>query len=61
MSQKNGCGVYSGRRSLFDFLEVFMMKNKKLILAVAALAVVIAVMMGVYTMTRPETVQGSKG
>lgn len=38
-----------------------MMKNKKLILAVVALAVVVAVMMGVYTMTRPETVQGSKG
>ena len=38
-----------------------MMKNKKLILAVVALAVVVAVMMGVYTMTRPETVQGAKG
>ena len=37
-----------------------MMKNKKLILAVVALAVVAAVMMGVYTMTRPETVKGAK-
>ena len=37
-----------------------MMKNKKLILAVVALVVVAAVMMGVYTMTRPETVKGAK-
>ena len=37
-----------------------MMKNKKLILAVVALAVAAAVMMGVYTMTRPETVKGAK-
>ena len=37
-----------------------MMKNKKLILAVVALVVVAAVMMGVYIATRPETAQGSK-
>ena len=36
------------------------MKNKKMILAVVALVVVAAVMMGVYTMTRPETVKGAK-
>ena len=37
-----------------------MMKNKKLILALAALVVVVAVMAGVYMGTRPETVEGAK-
>ena len=37
------------------------MKNKKLILAVAALVVVVGLMMGVYFATRPETMEGSKG
>ena len=36
------------------------MKNKKLILAVVALAAVIALLLGVYTLTRPETAAGSK-
>ena len=36
------------------------MKNKKLLLAVVALAVVIGVMLGVYAATRPETVEGEK-
>ena len=36
------------------------MKNKKMILAVVALVVVIAVMAGVYMATRPETVEGAK-
>ena len=36
------------------------MKNKKMILAVVALVVVAAVMMGVYIATRPETAEGSK-
>lgn len=36
------------------------MKNKKMILAVAALAVVIAVMVGVFVATRPETSAGAK-
>ena len=36
------------------------MKNKKLIVAVVALVVVIAVMLGVYSFTRPETVKGAK-
>ena len=36
------------------------MKNKKMILAVVALVVVAAVMMGVYMATRPETVEGAK-
>ena len=36
------------------------MKNKKLILAVAALAIVLAALMGVYAMTRPDTVAGEK-
>ena len=36
------------------------MKNTKMILAVGALVVVVAVMMGVYFATRPETAQGGK-
>ena len=36
------------------------MKNKKLILAVIALAAVIAVLLGVYFATRPETHEGMK-
>ena len=36
------------------------MKNKKLILAVVALAAVIAVMAGIFLATRPETVAGGK-
>lgn len=36
------------------------MKNKKLILAVVALVVVVAVFLGVYLATRPETNQGTK-
>ena len=36
------------------------MKNKKLILSVVALVLIIAVMAGVYLATRPETAAGSK-
>ena len=36
------------------------MKNKKLLLAVVALVVVVAVMAAVYITTRPETAEGSK-
>ena len=36
------------------------MKNKKLILAIVAIAAVIGLMLGVYAATRPETAQGSK-
>lgn len=36
------------------------MKNKKLIIAVVALAALIALLAGVYAATRPETVEGSK-
>lgn len=36
------------------------MKNKKLILAVVALVAVIAILVGVYVATRPETSQGAK-
>ena len=36
------------------------MKNKKLILAAVALALVIAAMLGIYFATRPATSQGSK-
>lgn len=36
------------------------MKNKKLILALVALIAVVAVMVGVYMGTRPETVAGAK-
>lgn len=36
------------------------MKNKKLIIAVVALVAVIAILLGVYAATRPETVEGTK-
>lgn len=36
------------------------MKNKKLILALVALVAVVAVFLGVYFATRPETVEGAK-
>ena len=36
------------------------MNNKKLILAAVALVVVIAAMLGIYFLTRPETQEGSK-
>jgi len=36
------------------------MKNKKLILAIVALAAVIAIFLGIYLGTRPDTVQGAK-
>lgn len=36
------------------------MKNKKLIIALTALAAVIAVLIGVYAATRPEAVEGDK-
>lgn len=36
------------------------MKNKKMILAVVALVAVIAIMAGVFFLTRPETSQGAK-
>jgi len=37
-----------------------MKKNKKLLLAAAAVVALIAVFIGVYTMTRPDTSAGSK-
>lgn len=36
------------------------MKNKKLVIAVVAFVVAIALVAGIYVATRPETVQGSK-
>ena len=38
-----------------------MKKNRKLIIAVIALVVVIAALLCVYALTRPETAQGAKG
>ena len=37
-----------------------MMKNKKLIIAVAAVVAVIALMLGIYFATRPEAQEGAK-
>ena len=37
-----------------------MKKNTRIIIAVVALVVVIAVLLGVYALTRPETTQGAK-
>lgn len=36
------------------------MKNKKIIAAVVALVAIVAIMVGVYVSTRPETVEGGK-
>ena len=36
------------------------MKNKKMIIALVAVVAVIALLLGVYTVTRPETVEGGK-
>lgn len=36
------------------------MKNKKLVIAIVAVVVVIGVLLGVYFATRPDTVQGGK-
>lgn len=60
LSQKNGCGVLPGRRSLFYFLEECIMKNKKMLIAVGALVLVIAVLAGVFFATRPQVQAGSK-
>ena len=58
LSQKNGCGVFFGRRSLFDFFGGMIMKNKKILIAVLALALVIAAMVGLWMGTRQEAVAG---
>ena len=36
------------------------MKNKKLVIAVIALALVVALMAGLYVSTRPQAVEGTK-
>ena len=58
MSQKNGCGVLLGAAvSLFQEEKDM---NKKLIIALTALVLVAALMVGVYFLTRPEVQEGSK-
>ena len=59
LSQKNGCGVFIGTAAYLIFGGNFM-KNKKLILAALSLALVIALMAGVYLATRPQAVEGQK-
>lgn len=59
LSQKNGCGVFMAPQPIL-FLEENIMKNKKLIIAVVALALVIAAMAGIYLGTRQESVEGQK-
>ena len=59
LSQKLGCGVFIGTAAYFVIGGNFM-KNKKLILAVIALALVAAIMAGVYIATRPEALEGQK-
>ena len=59
LSQKNGCGVFFGTAAYLIFGGNFM-KNKKLILAALSLALVIALMAGVYLATRPQAVEGQK-
>ena len=61
LSQKNGCGVYlQDAAAYLIFQEEIRMKNKKLVIALVAFVVVIAAMIGVFAMTRPEAVEGSK-
>ena len=61
LSQKNGCGVYlQDAAAYLIFQEEISMKNKKMMVILVALVAVIAAMMGVFAMTRPEAVEGSK-
>ena len=59
LSQKIGCGVFIGTAAYLVFGGKTM-KNKKLIISVVALALVIAVMAGIYLGTRREAVEGLK-
>ena len=59
LSQKLGCGVFIGTAAYF-VIGGKNMKNKKLILSVVALALIIALMAGVYLATRPQAVEGQK-
>jgi hypothetical protein len=51
--------LYSGAAA-YLFLGGNMMKNKKTVLALVALALVIGIMAAAYMITRPEAVAGSK-
>ena len=59
LSQKHGCGTAFGAAAYLVLGGKFM-KNKKLIVSLVALVLVIAVMAGVYVSTRPEAVEGQK-
>lgn len=59
LSQKHGCGTAIGAAAYLVLGGKFM-KNKKLIVSLVALVLVIAVMAGVYLTTRPEAVEGEK-
>lgn len=59
LSQKNGCGTHRGAAA-YLFLGGNVMKNKKIILAAVAVVAVIAIMLGVWFATRPETSEGAK-
>jgi hypothetical protein len=59
LSQKNGCGTAIGAAAYFDSGGTIM-KNKKTIIIAAALLLVIALMAGLYLLTRPETSVGAK-
>jgi hypothetical protein len=59
LSQKNGCGT-SFLVPQLSFLGGNRMNNKKLILALVALVLVVGVFAGVWFATRPESTEGTK-
>lgn len=60
LSQKNGCGAIFTAPQLICVLGGIIMKNKKLVIAAVALALVIALMAGLYLTTRPQAEEGDK-
>ena len=58
-SQKNGCGIIWVPQPIL-IPEVKTMKNKKLVLIAIALIACVAVMLGIFIATRPETTAGAK-
>ena len=59
LSQKNGCGTIFGAAAVL-FFGGMTMNNKKLIIALATVVAIIAIFLGIYFATRPETTQGAK-
>ena len=58
--RKTAAVLFFRHRSLLLFKEGNNMKNKKIVLAVSALALVIGILAGVYMGTRPQAQEGAK-